>query len=256
MKISGFTMVKNAFDLDYCFEECIKSMLDVCDEVVVSDGESSDGTQEFLREWVDREPKLKLCVYAWPAPKGDIEFFVKWIQYTREHCSGDFILQLDADEVLHEVSYAAIKSIRSLNYPQYFSVWCDRLNFYKDHYHLIPHGECLGHRVVRIAPQNVWLPSDGCHHNGAEAVGMARDWGFPIRIFHYGFLRKPSAYFKKSRALHQYFFNNYDYRLEAVENDPNWMTNIKDVEWINRLVTYSGDHPAIMKDWLKERGYE
>jgi glycosyltransferase involved in cell wall biosynthesis len=255
MTIGGNVCIRNGRDLDYCFRECITSLLPVCDEVVVCDGSSTDGTQEEIREWMKLEPKIKLCVYDWPNPKGDINFWVNWLNYCRKHVKSDYMLQLDADEILDESSYPALQEIRELPYPQYFSIWCDRLNFWGDPQHLIPHGVCLSHRVIRLAPQTVWMPSDGPHPDGCECVGMARDWRKPITIFHYGFLRKSEAFFKKARSLQEFFFNSYDYRLEAVEDHPDWMHQIKDVEWTSRLLDYHGSHPAIAKGWLRDRGY-
>lgn len=255
MTLGGNVCIRNGNELDYCWREAVASLLPVTDEVVVCDGMSTDGTQEEIREWITREPKIKLCVYPWKDPKGDIDFWVNWLNFCRIHVRSDFMIQLDADEVLSERSYPAVLKIKEMLYPQYFSVWCSRYNFWRDEKHLIPPGVCLSDRVIRIAPQNVWLPSDGVHRNGGEAVGMARDWKEQIQIFHYGFLRKPEAFFKKARALQGYFFDSYDYRLANVENDPKWMETIKEVEWIDRLIEYNGPHPIIAQPWLKERGF-
>jgi glycosyltransferase involved in cell wall biosynthesis len=254
MTLGGNICIRNGNDLDYCWREAIASLLPVCDEVVVCDGESTDGTQEEIREWMRLEPKIKLCVYPWPNPKGDVDFWVTWLNFARMHVRSDFMLQLDADEVLCESSYPAIEQIRKLAYPQYFSVWCDRLNFWGDIQHTIPPGVCLSHRVIRIAPQTVWMPSDGPHPNGGECVSMARSWKKPITIFHYGFVRKTGAFLKKARALQEYFFNSYDNRLASVEGDPAWMHRVPDVEWINRLLPYNGGHPVVAHGWLRERG--
>ncbi len=250
--IGGNVCIRNGNDLDYCWRECIESLLPVCDEVVVCDGESTDGTQEEVREWCRREPKLKLCVYPWPNPVADIEFWVKWLNFAREHVKADLHLQLDADEILSERSYAEVLAHAG---DGRHSVWCKRLNFWQDHRHLIPPGVHLSHRVVRMAPQDVWMPSDGPHPRGAEAVSMAVETG--IEIFHYGFLRERKAFFKKERGLHEMFFNTWDPRLTEVETrNGNWMSEIKNLEWLPDLRTYEGYHPQLIHDWLKKRGYE
>ncbi len=238
--------------MDYCWRQSIQSLLPVCDQVVVCDGQSTDGTQEEIREWVKREPKLALCVYEWPFPHHDPDFWVKWLNYSREHLQTDYHLQLDADEILSEESYAEV--LEHKKRPPH-SVWCERLNFYRDHRHLIPHGWALGHRVVRMAPQRVWLPSDGSHPKGHEAITMARESG--IKIFHYNWLRKREPYFEKERQLLQMFFNAVDPRMtEAEKTTGNWMTQIKNVEWINSLIPYNGAHPPVIHSWLRERGYD
>lgn len=253
MTIGGTVCIRNGESLDYCWKEAIKSLLPVCHEVVVCEGQSTDNTREILNEWAQSEPKIKVCEYAWPHPKGDIDFWVNWIQYARVHLKTDYHIQLDADEILDEESYPLIRDF--VLRKRWRSLICDRLNFWKDHKHLIPHGECLGHRVVRIAPQDVWLASDGSHHKGAEAAAMAEPSN--VRIFHYGFLRKRDAYFDKSRQLHTMFFGGMtDQRMiDAEKADGNWMEKIEDVPWTKRLIPYRGRHPAIAIPWLKERGY-
>jgi glycosyltransferase involved in cell wall biosynthesis len=252
MSLAGLICVRNGNELDYCWKEAIESMLPICDEVVVCDGQSTDDTQDMIRDWMKRESKIKLCVYDWPNPIGDIEFWVNWLNYARGHVSCDFYIQLDADEVLHEKSYDDVKGFLKLGRA---SARCIRWNFWKDARHLIPSGECLARDVCRIAPKNVWLPSDGQHPKGAEMVTMSRQT--KIEIFHYGFLRKRDAYFQKSKSLHRMFFNTYDPRLTQAElAGGNWMERIEGVEWSNRLDAFTGSHPVVMASWLKERNYE
>lgn len=257
MSLGGNVCVRDGNRLDYCWKEAIESLLPVVDVCVVCDGGSTDGTLEEIKSWCEREPKLQLCCYPWTDPKADIEFWVNWLNYAREHVPCTHVIQLDADEVLDEHSYRSVRKYAEREPNN--TVRCQRLNFWKDHRHLIPPGVCLGHEVVRLAPQEMWLPSDGAHPKGSDAILMAVNSS--IRIFHYGFLRRPDAYFAKSKLLHGYFFGGYDKRLADVETAmytlgvDNWMDAIKDVEWTNRLVPYDGEHPVVAHHWLKAHGY-
>ena len=58
--ISGYTTTKDVIDMGYPWKESIRSMLGFCDEVVVVDGGSKDGTWEELEAWARLEPKLKI----------------------------------------------------------------------------------------------------------------------------------------------------------------------------------------------------
>lgn len=285
--LGGNICIRNGLELDYCFIEAIKSLLAVCDEVVVCDGESTDGTQELIREWMKSEPKLKLCVYPWPNPKGEIGFWCDWMDYNRRHIKSDYQIELDGDEILSEKSYEYILKFKRDTKPTYqTSLWCHRMNFWRDAQSLIPHGECCGHRVVRVGPQNLFMASDGPDSRGNKLVSLAIE--SPIELFHYGFLRKHDAFFKKARAIQDYFFGSLDPRLEEVEkkfnvppeaaselkgildtatkerqsiiaaesNSKNWMTEIKNVDWINRLIPFTGTHPKLAHQWLLERGYK
>lgn len=254
MTLGGNICIRNGNELDYCWRECIESLLPVCDLISVCDGQSTDGTQEEIRAWQEKEPKIVLCVYPWPNPQGDSDFWVNWLNYGREHVRADLHLQLDADEVLHENSYETIQKIKDIS--DRASYVFDRYNFWRDTSHLVPHGVNLGHRVVRLAPQNVWLPSDGYHPTGAECMMMVRDAPGRLEIMHYGFLRKPDAFFKKARALQGYFFNTYDQRLADAETHPKWMEKPGITGWEGNLLDFNGTHPERMRGWLEQRGYQ
>src|ERR1700731_2922267 len=108
MKISGYVCIRNGFNLDYCFQESIRSLLPVCDEVVVSDAESDDGTRQELEDWARVEPKLRIITYPWPNPKGDVTWWTTWLNVTRGFLRYPMQLTVDADEVLDPLSYPTI----------------------------------------------------------------------------------------------------------------------------------------------------
>lgn len=253
MKLSGLICIRQGDELDYSWRESVKSLLPVCDSVCVCDGESTDGTQEDIRDWMRHEPKINLCVYAWPNPVGVSTFWTDWLNYARIHCQGDYILQLDADEILDDRSYPMVEAAKKREGR--FGLWCNRINYWRDPQHTIPHGVCLAHRVVRFLPQNVWLPSDGSDPRGAEATNMAMD--SEITIHHVGFLRRRDAFFRKARALQSMFFNMYDKRLEDAEAlSGNWMEMPGVTGWENNCPEYKGHYPPLVRAWLEERNYE
>lgn len=258
MSLGGNVCIRDGNRLDYPWKESIQSLLPVCDVVVVSDGGSTDGTLEEIKAWCEREPKLRLCSYPWTKPKGDIDFWVNWLNYCREHVPCTHHIQLDADEVLDEHSYRTVRHYAK-EVPTY-TLKVKRLNFWRDHRHLIPHGVCLGHEPVRLAPTSMWLPSDGPHPRGAEAVQAAHPSPPRIVVHHFGFLRRREAYFEKAKLLHGYFFNSYDPRMTKAEEDTthggNWMEAIQNVEWIDQLMPYDGPWPLVSHEWLRARGYE
>lgn len=254
MTLTGLVCIRNGEELDYCWREAIKSLLPICDSVCVCDGESTDGTQDIVRKWMLEEPRITLCVYPWPEPKGDPNFWTTWLQYARQHCPPGRILQLDGDEVLHEDSANAIHELSQREGA--FTVRCRRYNFWRDIRSLIPEGVCCDHQVTRMGPQNVFIPSDGAHPEGAQWTNMA-EWNDRITIFHYGFLRKREAFFRKAKAIQGMFFNDYDKRLEAAEKyDGPWHSMEGITGWESSLVPFEGTHPAVAKDWLRARNHE
>ena len=63
MKVSGFTIVRNAVTYGYPICEAIRSILPLCDEFIVNYGRSDDGTKELL-ESID-SPKIILIEREW-----------------------------------------------------------------------------------------------------------------------------------------------------------------------------------------------
>lgn len=254
MTLGGNVVIRNGNTLDFCWRESVKSLLPVCDKVLICDGESTDGTQEEIREWCQREPKLVLCVWPWPNPKGWADWFVEWINYARQHVPCDWQIQLDADEILSERSHAELRQF--IEGGKRTAV-CTRYNFWRDHRHLIPEGQCLGKYVVRVAPQNLWLASDGYHSKGEEAAGLSVKTG--IEIFHYGFIRKSKEFFQKERLLQDYFFGSYDPRLVTAENwteGKSWMDHPDVSAYARNPDEYLGYHPEVIHQWLIERGMQ
>lgn len=255
MKLGGIVCIRNGDELGYCWRECIQSLLPVCDVVAVSDGESLDGTQELLRAWADHEPKLVLNVYPWPNPKGNPSWYADWIQYARMHAPADYVFHLDADEVLHEESYEEVLRLALRPSSDRFSVVCRRFNFWRDNWHLIPEGHCCGHEVIRMAPQNLFLASDGYDPRGEEVPQLAQASG--IKIMHYGFIRPWDKFFSKARNLQRLYFDQYDPRLEKAEAlKENWASMPGVTGWEDQLTDYEGTHPKVMHDWLRKNGYD
>lgn len=105
-KISGYTHTLNAKSQGYPFVESVKSMLGFCDEVVVVDGGSTDGTLEDLKAIGDEKLKIFDRAWDWGEPGMD----GKQKAFGRAMCdpSSDFLWQQDVDEVVHEKDYEKI----------------------------------------------------------------------------------------------------------------------------------------------------
>lgn len=123
--LSGYTTVYNCIDGEYPYIESILSMLRVCDEVVVVDGGSTDGTYEELQSLAKDEEKLKVFQNTkdWSS-KDFARFDGEQKAFARSKCTSDFCWQQDSDEVISKCSFEKIKnSIRA------FPKSCDLICF-------------------------------------------------------------------------------------------------------------------------------
>ena len=63
MTVAGFTFIRNAVTYDYPIVEAIRSILPVCDFVVVAVGQSEDATLELIQS-IDN-PKIRIIETTW-----------------------------------------------------------------------------------------------------------------------------------------------------------------------------------------------
>lgn len=112
LSLSGYTTTYNCVSQKYPFEQCIRSMLGFCDEVVVVDGGSTDGTKEILSQLAQENSQLKIV--ARNCDWSDSRFAVldgAQKAFARSHCTGDFCWQMDSDEIVHEDDYAKVRDL-------------------------------------------------------------------------------------------------------------------------------------------------
>lgn len=110
--LSGYTTTRNCIDQKYPWRATITSLLGFCDEVVVMDGGSTDGTWEALQQWSSDEERLK--VYQADLDYNHPRFAVwdgKLKAMAREKCTGEFCWQMDSDEIVHERDWSKIRDL-------------------------------------------------------------------------------------------------------------------------------------------------
>ena len=107
--ISGYTTTLNVKRHGYPWIQSIESLLGFCDEVIVVDGGSTDGTWELLESWVADEPRLKIHKEKrnWQAKRFAL-YDGEQKALARSLCTMDICWQQDADEIVPEVDWPKI----------------------------------------------------------------------------------------------------------------------------------------------------
>lgn len=107
--ISGYTTTRNCLSTQYPWRQSISSMLGFCNEVVVVDGDSTDGTLEELRSWSEKETRLKVHSIGRDGSHPGFSH-QDWVQMTqaRKLCTGKFLWHMDIFEVLPEKHWTRV----------------------------------------------------------------------------------------------------------------------------------------------------
>ncbi|MCL4405398.1 MAG: glycosyltransferase [Patescibacteria group bacterium] len=146
IRISGNLMVLNEI---HNIPIAIRNLFEFCDEIVILDGGSTDGTIEYVVSLHD--PRIKL--YIWPQENGSI-YNKGWDEPRRRTLmmrmsDGDYILCIDADECVEDTFVDFIKRMDSDNIVCFFST----LHFWKKPDWI----------RVNAGDDRVWYPN--YHHN-------------------------------------------------------------------------------------------
>src|SRR5438309_904188 len=104
--LSGFTIVRNAITLDFPIVPAIRSVLEVCDEVVVNVGRSDDGTRDVVAAIAD--PRVRILDSEWDFTKKNEMLSIETLK-AMHACRGDWGIYIQADEVLHETGARLLK---------------------------------------------------------------------------------------------------------------------------------------------------
>ncbi len=103
MKISGFTIIKNAVHNEYPVVESIRSILPVVDEMIVLTGDSNDNTNQLIDSIND--PKIRRVDSIWdPSLRagGRVLAVETDKAFHQIDSSSDWAFYIQGDEVLHE----------------------------------------------------------------------------------------------------------------------------------------------------------
>jgi hypothetical protein len=114
-KIAGYTHIFNPKTHGYPYIQSIVSMLGFCDEVVVVDGGSTDGSVEELRERLaelaGHESRVNIITREWDPEEPGMDGMQKAFGRAMVSADAEFLWQQDADEVVSAEDYEKIIDI-------------------------------------------------------------------------------------------------------------------------------------------------
>jgi hypothetical protein len=103
-------VLKNVLKTGYPFVESIAASLPVCDEFLISEGYSTDGTFEVVEKISKLNKKVKFFRQEWPNIK-KYSVIAEVTNSIRAKCSYDYIFSIQANEIVHERSVELIRAL-------------------------------------------------------------------------------------------------------------------------------------------------
>jgi len=238
MKISGFTIVRNAIKYNYPVLESINSILPICDEFVVNVGDSQDDTLKLIESI--RNPKIKIIHSKWDFSGGS-KVLADQTNFALKACSGDWAFYLQSDEVIHETDLPYLKNFMQ-RYLHDEAV--DALRFQWLHFY----GSYFRYRIDSgwYQKQDRIIRNNGTIESIGDAYAFARKDGQPLRckktnrfVYHYGWVNSGEVMTQRRVNAEQIGFmslNNHERGDDYSYGD------------LNRFPVYFGTHPKVMED--------
>ncbi len=243
VKVSGFTIVRNAIKLDFPVEASIRSLLPVCDEVVVDVGRSEDETLDLVRGIGD--PRIRIVETEWDMTRRNTVLGHETLRAMRE-CRHPWGIYIQADEVLHERGaeelVAAIQ--RHDGDPRVEGLLVRYLHFYGGFDTIATHRRWYRRevRAVRLDPALDIRPYQGAQgFRVGPGHRKIRARLTTAEMFHYGWAR-PAQALREKRELGK---TMYPWR-DADDRKPL-------LAWVPGIRPFRGTHPAVAQAWIEPR---
>lgn len=261
MKISGFSMAKNAAKLYYPWRESILSILPVVDEFVLAIGNCDEDDDTLKKIQSIDSPKIKIIRTEWDLkkyPNGTEN--AHQTDIAKNECTGDWLIYLQADELIHEKYLPEIIRAckENIDNPEVEGLLFGYKHFWGDynHYHH-SHGWYKNEiRIIRNHPDiHSWesaqsfrrIPGfDEVDYRQQEGTFKLKVKKIDAEIYHYGWVRPPRLMTKKTKALDTIHKGKEE--VERLEKEGHY---IFDYGNLSKLEVFKDTHPAVMKAWIE-----
>ncbi|WP_018622372.1 glycosyltransferase family 2 protein [Spirosoma luteum] len=261
MTISGFSYVRNGIQYQYPFLASIQSILPICDEFVIAIGDSQDGTRDAVLAL--NNPKIRIIDTVWDDEmRVGGKIFAQQTNLALAACTGDWLFHIQADEVIHENDLPVVKSLieQADTNPAVEGLLFDFLNFYGSYNYL--NGSRYQHtKEIRVFRRGIgafsYRDSQGFRRYDSEQQRLSGHkgvklnvWQTGVPVYHYSYVRPPDEMLKKSQIFAHYYMDETQH-TKVFES-----RKTHDYYGIERVVPFSGTHPAVMAEWVKNGNYE
>lgn len=244
MRVSGFTFIRNAITYDYPIVEAIRSILPLCDEVVVAVGNSTDDTLALIQGI--GSAKIRIIETVWDDAQresGRVLALETDKALAAISPDADWAFYIQGDEVLHERYLPVVQQAMAdnLDKPQLEGLLFNYIHFYGS-YQYVGDSRRWYRREIRI------IRNTGRVASYRDAQGFRTIDGHKLKvqlidatIYHYGWVKHPDKQRSKIRSFSQYWHSGET--LAKIQESANTF----DYSAIDALARFTDTHPAVMQ---------
>ncbi len=253
MKVTGFTIIRNAIKFDYPAVEAITSILPICDEFVVAVGNSEDETLQLIKNI--NSPKIKIIETVWNdslRQGGQVLAIETNKAFDAISKDTDWCFYIQSDECVHEKHLASIKEamLKYKDDKQVDGLLFNYVHFYGS-YNFVGNSHRWYRKEIRV------IKNDKSIRSYKDAQGFRKTDNSKLNvksisaeIYHYGWVKPPKAQQAKQENFHKMW------------HDDEWMKkNIAQVEefdysQIDSLEDFKGTHPQVIQERINEANWD
>jgi hypothetical protein len=249
MSVCGFTFVKNAVKLDFPLVESISSALPLCDKFVVVLGDCNDGTRELIERIGNSKIQIIDSVWDETQKSGGRVYALETDKaFQAVGAEFEWCLYLQADEVLHEKDYPAIRNAMDKwnEHPNVDGLLFKYYHFYGS-YDYVGDTRKWYRNEIRIIRNDKTIQSyrdaQGFRKQGQKLSVVPVD----AAVYHYGWVRPPAIMQQKCDVVKQY------YSGEIIEKP---VFEFDYAQRFDALTRFQGTHPEVMRNRIESKNWE
>ncbi len=253
MKVTGFTIIRNAIKFDYPVVEAINSVLPLCDEFIVGVGNSEDETLALIKS-ID-SPKIKIMESVWDDSlrEGGKLLSVETNKvFDAIDPSSHWCFYIQSDEVLHEKYHEVIlKRMQTFKNDKTVEGILFNYKHFYGNYNYVGNSRRWYKSEIRIIKNDKNIRS----YKDAQGFRKKDDTKLNVihsdaSIYHYGWAKPPKAQQAKQQTFHKMW------------HDDEWLSkNIGiaeefDYSNIDNLKIFKGTHPKVMIEKIQKDNWD
>lgn len=254
MKVCGFTFIKNAILYDYPIEEAIRSILPICDKVIVAVGKSEDSTRALVESIHSDKVEILDTIWDESLREGGRvlaeETNKAFCNISSEY---DWAIYIQGDEVLHEDGLSDIAHAMKV-YKDDIEVdglLLKYLHFYAS-YDFVGTSSKWYKNEIRI------IRNDKNIYSYRDAQGFRKGINeklkvvpIPAFMHHYGWVKPPQAMQRKQESFQKLWHSD-----EWVNKNVPKVNEFNYEKHVASLRKFEGSHPEVMKSRINKINWQ